>query len=323
MTRTRTLTYSPTKDRTCTSTASSRPSPRPCRPTRTSTCRVPWFAASAARSASSTEPRTRNPLSNGPRSWHNDGCSEKEPPMPTVAQCPNAACALRCTVPDGAQGKTLRCPRCGQTFVPPAVVPVPASVAVPAAAPVPSGADMTVVGRYEVRARLGAGAFGAVYRAYDPQLEREVALKMLRQETLASPQAVERFRREAKAAARMLHPNIVPVHDAGQHGNDFYIASAFIAGGTLSAQVPEKGMEPTRAVGLVVQLLDALAYAHSQGVLHRDVKPDNCLVDDQGRLYLTDFGLAGWREQQRSRMTKLGAVLGTAAYMAPEQAKGD
>jgi serine/threonine-protein kinase len=111
---------------------------------------------------------------------------------------------------------------------------------------------MPTVGRYELRERLGAGAFGAVYRAYDPQLEREVALKMLRQETLDSPEAVERFRREARAAARMLHPNIVPVYDAGQHGDDLFIASAFIAGGTLSALVPEHGLEPRQAVGLVV-----------------------------------------------------------------------
>jgi TPR repeat protein len=174
-----------------------------------------------------------------------------------------------------------------------------------------------------VRARLGSGSFGTVYRAYDPQLDREVALKLLRPEALAAPGAVERFRREAQAAARMLHPHIVPVHDAGEHDGRHFIAAAYIAGRTLASAIPDGGMEPRRAAALTAQLLDALAYAHGRGVLHRDVKPSNALLDDADRLYLTDFGLARPTERERTRLTEQGALLGTPAYMAPEQIDGD
>ena len=229
--------------------------------------------------------------------------------MPTIVKCPNPACATACSVDDGLTNQAVRCPRCNRPFVPAEVV---------AATP-----DLTTVGRYQKRGILGSGAFGTVYRAYDPQLDREVALKLLKPEALSSPQAVERFQREARAAAKMLHPNIVPVHDTGRHGNSYYIASAFIDGRTLAALIPERGMEPRRAVTLVLQLLAALAYAHQHNVLHRDVKPANILIDGQDHLYLTDFGLAGSIETQQTRMTHPGAVLGTPAYMAPEQAAGD
>jgi TPR repeat protein/tRNA A-37 threonylcarbamoyl transferase component Bud32 len=182
--------------------------------------------------------------------------------------------------------------------------------------------DVTRIGRYEVRAKLGSGAFGTVYRAYDPQLQREIALKVLRPEALASPRAVERFRREARAAARMLHPNIVLLHDAGEADGSFYIASTFIKGRPLSALIPSSGMEGQRAAELALQLAEALAYAHEQGVIHRDVKPDNALVDESGRLLLADFGLAGGLQDEGTRLTGDGAILGTPAYMSPEQADG-
>jgi eukaryotic-like serine/threonine-protein kinase len=179
------------------------------------------------------------------------------------------------------------------------------------------------IGRYEVRELLGEGAFGAVYRAFDPHLEREVALKVLRSEWMTSPQAVERFLREAKAAARLLHPHIVPVHDAGRAGDLYYIASAFIRGKTLAAAVPAEGMAPRRAAELAAQLASALGYAHRQGVVHRDVKPQNILLDEQGSLHLTDFGLACWVQEWSTRLTQEGVVVGTPAYMSPEQASGD
>jgi len=184
-------------------------------------------------------------------------------------------------------------------------------------------APQAVIGRYQVREKLGSGAFGSVYRAYDPQLDREIALKILRPEALSSPLAVERFRREARAAAKMHHPHIVPVHDAGQHGKHFFIASAFIRGRTLASAIPEEGLDQRRTAQLALQLVEALAYAHQQGVLHRDVKPANIMVDDQDNLYLMDFGLAGWAEQASTRLTEAGVVMGTPAYMAPEQARGD
>jgi hypothetical protein len=183
--------------------------------------------------------------------------------------------------------------------------------------------DVTAVGRYEIREVLGAGAFGTVYRAHDPQLDREVALKVLKPEALGSPQAVERFQREARAAARLHHPNIVAVYDAGAHGGGQYIAAAFVEGRPLSALLAGGPLDPRRAAALVAQLADALAYAHRRNVLHRDVKPANCLVDAEDRLYLADFGLAGWVEQEATRLTGQGTLLGTPAYMAPEQASGD
>jgi TPR repeat protein/serine/threonine protein kinase len=226
--------------------------------------------------------------------------------MPVLVQCPNPACAAPWSLPDGSASQSFRCPRC-QTLLTPSAT----TAGLPA-----------VIGRYQVRAKLGAGAFGTVYRAYDPQLDREVALKVLKPEALDTPQAVERFQREARAAARMLHPNIVPVFDAGACGDSHYIASAFIAGRSLAAAIPDGGMEPRRAVALTAQLLDALAYAHAQGVLHRDVKPANALVDAQDRLYLTDFGLALWTAAESTRLTGAGAVLGTPAFIAPEQLTG-
>jgi serine/threonine-protein kinase len=174
-----------------------------------------------------------------------------------------------------------------------------------------------------VRGQLGAGAFGLVYRGHDPGLGRDVAIKVLRPETLGSSRHVQRFLREAQVVAHLLHGNIVPVYQLGQHAGSYFIASAFIAGQPLSAVIPEKGMEAPRAVALVLQLLEALAYAHARGVLHRDVKPSNLMIDEHGHLWLMDFGLAGWVGQSEGRMTKLGTVMGTPSYMPPEQAAGD
>lgn len=180
-----------------------------------------------------------------------------------------------------------------------------------------------IIGRYAIKRLLGEGAFGKVYHAHDPQLDRDVAIKMLRAETLKSPQAVERFQREARAAAKMLHPRIVPVYDAGQHGKSQFIAQAYIEGSTLDCHIPERGMEPRRAVEIALQLLDALGYAHQMGILHRDVKPVNIMLAAGDQAYLMDFGLAKLVEGDAARLTQEGAVVGTPAYMAPEQALGN
>jgi TPR repeat protein/serine/threonine protein kinase len=213
------------------------------------------------------------------------------------------------------------CARCGTSLLglPLAEGPLPLSEAVPVVVTAPR----TIMGRYQIGEKLGRGAFGTVYRGHDSQLDREVALKVLHPEALVSPHAVERFQREARTAAKMRHPHIVPVYDAGKDGDHFFTASALIPGSTLAAVIRQGGLEPRRAARLTIQLAEALAYAHKQGVLHRDVKPGNIMLDNEDNLYLMDFGLAWWTEQAGTRLTKDGAVLGTPGYMAPEQAAGD
>jgi hypothetical protein len=178
------------------------------------------------------------------------------------------------------------------------------------------------IGRFQVRAELGSGAFGMVYRAYDPQLDREVALKVPRAGTLSTPQRVSRFLREGRTAARLFHPHIVPVYDAGQDGGHFYIASAFIEGRTLADALGDGPFDFRRAAEVVHDLARALAYAHGERVVHRDVKPANVMLDGAGRPHLMDFGLAR-RQEGDEKLTQDGAVMGTPAYMAPELAAGE
>ncbi len=177
------------------------------------------------------------------------------------------------------------------------------------------------IGRFQIRARLGAGAFGTVYRAYDPQLEREVALKVPNPGTLGDPNLVERFLREARAAAKLRHPHIVPIHDAGHDGTHYYIASAFIEGRPLARAINDEPFTFEQCARIVRQLAEALAYAHEQGIVHRDVKPSNVMLDAKGEAHLMDFGLAH-RHEAGSQLTQEGDVIGTPAYMAPEQAEG-
>ena len=192
---------------------------------------------------------------------------------------------------------------------------------------VPAGsgprAETSVCGRPVRRPGNRAGAFGTVYRAFDPQLQREVALKVPNAGVLDSPNRIERFLREARSAANLTHPHIVPVFDAGKDGDRYYIASAFIDGTSLADTIPEGGTDFRRGATLARELAEALGYAHSQGVVHRDVKPANCLVDAADGLHLADFGLAAKSDDSsEAKLTNDGAVLGTPAYMAPEQAAG-
>jgi serine/threonine protein kinase len=181
--------------------------------------------------------------------------------------------------------------------------------------PVPSALD-----RFELKESLGGGGYGEVYRAYDSILHRDVALKVLR-EVVGSTRARERFVREARAAARLVHPNIVPVFDAGLAESRCWIAYQFVDGKTLARILMDGTIEFDRAARIVRDLADALDHAHARGVFHRDVKPANVLIDGKDRARLTDFGLAR-RVDEDPTMTREGAVLGTPAYMSPEQASG-
>jgi serine/threonine protein kinase/tetratricopeptide (TPR) repeat protein len=177
------------------------------------------------------------------------------------------------------------------------------------------------IGRFRIRARLGVGAYGTVYRAYDPHRDHEVALKVLQPGLLDSPKAVERFLREADVTAHLQHPHIVPVYEAGQADPDLYIVSAFIQGRSLARALEEETFEARQAAAMARDLAGALAYAHAESIVHRDVKPSNILLDVHGKAHLIDFGLAYWRDSAH-RLTMEREVLGTPSYMAPEQAQG-
>jgi serine/threonine protein kinase len=177
------------------------------------------------------------------------------------------------------------------------------------------------LGRFRIVCVLGKGHHATVYRAYDSVLERAVALKVPRQGLLRSAKALERFLGEAKALARLRHPRIVPVYEAGCSGSRHYIAMALIEGRSLSAQISDHPLELERATEIIAELAEALAYAHSQGVVHRDVKPANIRLDDHGAVYLMDFGIA-YRPDSGEIPLPPGMILGTPAYVAPEQAQG-
>ncbi len=176
--------------------------------------------------------------------------------------------------------------------------------------------------RFELRSELGIGSFGYVFCAWDPRLERVVALKVQRAGNLASAEEVERFLREARSAAQLKHPGIVSLYESGQtDDNVWYLVSEYIDGMTLEEQLKQGAIPPHEAAGIVLELADALQYAHEQGVIHRDIKPSNIILDRKHRAHIMDFGLAK-RDSAEITMTSDGRVVGTPAYMSPEQAAG-
>jgi eukaryotic-like serine/threonine-protein kinase len=177
------------------------------------------------------------------------------------------------------------------------------------------------LGRFRILEMLGEGQHATVYRAYDPVLERDVALKVPRQGVIKTAKGLERFLGEAKALARLRHPQIVPVYEAGCAGDRHYIAMALIEGCSLAQRLAECTLELHRATEIVAELAEALSYAHSHGVVHRDGKPANVRLDAQGVVYLMDFGIA-YRPDSGEIPLPPGMILGTPAYVAPEQAQG-
>jgi tetratricopeptide (TPR) repeat protein len=178
------------------------------------------------------------------------------------------------------------------------------------------------LGRYEIGPLLGRGSFGKVYRGWDPQLRRLVAVKIPRLGGLLSPQETERFVREAQCAAGLQHPNIVMLYDLGQDEETPYLVYEYVPGESLAARLTQQHFTPRQAAELLSTLADAVAYAHQQGIIHRDLKPANVLLspDDSQTVKISDFGLAR-RLDDHLTLTETGQILGTPAYMAPEQAK--
>src|SRR5438477_267670 len=181
-----------------------------------------------------------------------------------------------------------------------------------------------IAGRYRLEGRLGFGGMSTVHLALDVRLERAVAVKLLAEHLAEDPTFVSRFQREAQAAARLVHPNIVQVFDSGQdeRTGQYFIVMEYIEGSSCAEILRDEGwVEVEQAIAIIEQACEGLDYAHRHGVIHRDVKPGNLLRTREGLVKLADFGIAKATEQ--SSITQVGSVLGTAAYLAPEQARGE
>jgi serine/threonine-protein kinase len=180
--------------------------------------------------------------------------------------------------------------------------------------------ETIIDGRYRVLSRLGSGGMADVYLAEDQLLGRQLAVKVLHHHFAEDQEFVERFRREASSAAALSHPNIVAIFDRGEWNGTYYIAMEYVAGRSLKTVVREQGaLDPAAAIDLVTQVLRAARFAHKRGVIHRDLKPHNVILDEEGRARVTDFGIA---KAGASDMTLTGSIMGTAQYLSPEQAQG-
>ncbi len=176
-------------------------------------------------------------------------------------------------------------------------------------------------GRYRLDARVGTGGMSTVFRAFDTVLERQVAIKLMHRDIAGQPDQLERFRREARAVAQLNHPHVVGVIDAGEDDGTPYIVLEYVEGETLKQRIRRHGRLPvSEAVAYAIEIARALGAAHERGIVHRDVKPQNVLVDEEGTAKVTDFGIA--RDLGQEGLTADGRVLGTTDYVSPEQALG-
>lgn len=181
--------------------------------------------------------------------------------------------------------------------------------------------DFVLAGRYRLLAPLGEGGMAAVYRARDLRLNRDVAVKVLRDDLTRDPDFLQRFGREAQTVASLSHPNIVPVYDVGTEAGTHFIVMEYVPGRTLKEEITREGrLSPARAVAILIPVLDALAYAHGKGIIHRDVKPHNILLSADGVPRLTDFGIA---YLAGGSATQTAVILGSAHYLSPEQSRGE
>ena len=175
-----------------------------------------------------------------------------------------------------------------------------------------------LVNRYEILDKVGDGGMALVYRARDTLLNRVVAIKVLRDQFASDAEFIERFRREAQAAASLSHPNVVNIYDVGQTEQSHYIVMEYVQGQNLSAIIKEKGaLSEHFVVSVAMQIAKALSHAHQHGIIHRDIKPHNILITQDGQVKVTDFGIA--QAMSAANLTQTGVVLGSVHYFSPDK----
>ena len=173
-------------------------------------------------------------------------------------------------------------------------------------------------GRYQILDELGKGSMGIVYKAHDPQIDRPVALKVLRQDRI-NEEFIQRFLIEARAIGKLSHPNIVTVYDTGEDQGNLFIAMELLAGKSLKDVARSENLHLQKIAYIGAQVAEALNYAHQQGIIHRDIKPSNIILGSGSHVKITDFGIARIEDSSAPQQTQAGAILGTPVYMSPEQ----